>query len=115
MKKKLSYMITIMLAFTLSLALGLFFNSAHADSLPQKDGANQKTTKVTVSNKDVPNAVRKLAEEQYLSRVALLDKLPTTKQHRIHLVNLLKFINLIRKATAIIIIQCSIKKEMSFM
>ena len=54
MKKKLSYMITIMLAFTLSLALGLFFNSAHADSLPQKDGANQKTTKVTVSNKDVP-------------------------------------------------------------
>lgn len=58
MKKKLSYMITIMLAFTLSLALGLFFNSAHADSLPQKDGANQKTTKVTVSNKDVPNAVR---------------------------------------------------------
>ncbi|MDU2697436.1 MAG: cysteine protease staphopain [Staphylococcus epidermidis] len=74
MKKKLSYMITIMLAFTLSLALGLFFNSAHADSLPQKDGANKKTTKVTVSNKDVPNAVRKLAEEQYLSRVALLDK-----------------------------------------
>lgn len=112
MKKKLSYMITIMLAFTLSLALGLFFNSAHADSLPQKNGANQKTTKVTVSNKDVPDAVRKLAEEQYLSRVALL---PTTKQHRIHLVNLLKFINLIRKATAIIIIQCSIKKEMSFM
>ncbi|MBE9411478.1 cysteine protease, partial [Staphylococcus epidermidis] len=54
MKKKLSYMITIMLAFTLSLALGLFFNSAHADSLPQKNGANQKTTKVTVSNKDVP-------------------------------------------------------------
>lgn len=74
MKKKLSYMITIMLAFTLSLALGLFFNSAHADSLPQKNGANQKTTKVTVSNKDVPDAVRKLAEEQYLSRVALLDK-----------------------------------------
>ncbi|TID08147.1 putative staphopain A [Staphylococcus epidermidis FS1] len=74
MKKKLSYMITIMLAFTLSLTLGLFFNSAHADSLPQKDGANQKTTKVTVSNKDVPDAVRKLAEEQYLSRVALLDK-----------------------------------------
>ena len=33
-----------------------------------------KTTKVTVSNKDVPDAVRKLAEEQYLSRVALLDK-----------------------------------------
>ncbi len=45
MKKKLSYMITIMLAFTLSLALGLFFNSAHADSLPQKNGADQKQLK----------------------------------------------------------------------
>ena len=54
--------------------MAYFFNSAHADSLPQKNGANQKTTKVTVSNKDVPDAVRKLAEEQYLSRVALLDK-----------------------------------------
>ena len=62
-----------------------------------KEWCKPKTTKVTVSNKDVPDAVRKLAEEQYLSRVALLDKASNQKQHRIHLVNLLKFINLIRK------------------
>ena len=70
-----------------------------------------KTTKVTVSNKDVPDAVRKLAEEQYLSRVALLDKASNHKATSYTLINLLKFINLIRKATAIIIIQCSIKRR----
>ena len=69
-----------------------------------------KTTKVTVSNKDVPDAVRKLAEEQYLSRVALLDK-ASNQSNIVYTWNLLKFINLIRKATAIIIIQCSIKRR----
>ena len=57
MKRKMRYIITMLLAFTLSLTLGLFFNSAHANSLLQKDGTNQQTTKVTVSDKNVPDAV----------------------------------------------------------
>lgn len=79
MKRKMRYIITMLLAFTLSLTLGLFFNSTHANSLLQKDGTNQQTTKVTVSDKNVPDAVQKLAKEQYLSRVALLDK---TSNHK---------------------------------
>ena len=55
-------MITIMLAFYAKFSTWPIFNSAHADSLPQRM-VQTKTTKVTVGNKDVPDAVRKLAED----------------------------------------------------
>ena len=67
-----------------------------------------KTTKVTVSNKDVPDAVHKLAEEQYLSRVALVDKAKATSYTLGEPFKIYKFN---KESDLIIIIQCSIKRR----
>ncbi|WP_313956361.1 staphopain proregion domain-containing protein, partial [Staphylococcus epidermidis] len=74
MNKKLSYIITIILPFTLTLPLPLFFNTPHPHSLPQNNGPNQKTTKLTLTNKHLPHPLPKLPQQQYLSPVPLLHK-----------------------------------------
>lgn len=114
MKKKLSYMITIMLAFTLSLALGLF-SIVLTPTRYHKRMVQTKTTKVTVSNKDVPDAVRKLAEEQYLSRVALLDKASNHKATSYTLGEPFKIYKFNKESDGNYYYPVLNKKEMSFM
>lgn len=94
--------------------MAYFFNSAHADSLPQRM-VQTKTTKVTVSNKDVPDAVRKLAEEQYLSRVALLDKASNHKATSYTLGEPFKIYKFNKESDGNYYYPVLNKKEMSFM
>nr|BAB86291.1 thiol protease [Staphylococcus aureus] len=83
MAKKICNISTIVfvlaIGLILSLVFSLFFNNVNAEEASQKELPNQKNTKVNIDKKDIPSAVKKLAEDQYLSRVAALDKLSGEK------------------------------------
>ncbi len=100
MKRNFPKLIALSLIFSLSVT-----PIANAESNSNIKAKDKKHVQVNVEDKSVPTDVRNLAQKDYLSYVTSLDKSIIKRKPRIHLVNLLKFINSTKRVMVIIIFQ----------